>query len=532
MTQLQDSSPRARPGVGPLTLVVSLLVLAGLGFLLREPLGDAWPDGCGERLEKLGGECVGVTDGSHVFMDELAEVSARIKEENKRVEKKPHVTIALMIPMASDHADVRKMILHEVQGAYIAQYRANNDPEESGDPPAIRMVLAHPGKTREEWRPVTEELARMAKSPEDNLRVVFGFDLSVQSTKDAIDDLTNNKGIPVVGGALTGGIGNPDIDHIRYKGFARVVPDNAEQADALALYDKKRDSKRAILVEDRREKDDYVRSLREAFERRLRGSPRDPLSFVSPGPDDESGLSAEFRRMTTNICATTPPVDTVYFAGRPVHLRQFVNALAVHRPCGDRDFTVVSGSGASTLYADEKLDWEALRGDTSTGRRQVVVQYTSVAHPDSWVSKKAPATGGSAGPVQKLRRCLEGKPPCAEAVPMGPADISDSRTISAHDSAWTAIRGIRIHAEGTDGLPSLRDIRNDWDGLQGVDKVEGASGWICLDGAGNPYNKAVAVVRLNPFEKKPQFVDLAWPRGAPPVRDPRNTGACQIPRQR
>jgi hypothetical protein len=52
--------------------------------------------------------------------------------------------------------------------------------------------------------------------------------------------------------------------------------------------------------------------------------------------------------------------------------------------------------------------------------------------------------------------------------------------------------------------------------------VRGASGWICLDNHGNPYNKAVPVVELT--RDKPRFVQIAWPEGKPPA------GECMPPR--
>jgi ABC-type branched-subunit amino acid transport system substrate-binding protein len=350
----------------------------------------------------------------------------------------------------------------------------------------------------------------------------------VQPTKDAIEELTNGKGIPVVSGSLTGnGFANPDVDHKVFAGFARVVPDNDEQAAALSSFDKGLDLRRAVLVEDRRVNDDYISSLREAFESRMANSPNQPMPFVSRGPDAEGSLSSEFARMATNICASTPEIDTVYFAGRPTHLRQFVNALAARRPCVDRPFTVVSGSDASTLYSDDDLLWNELLPDPRTGRREVTVEYTSLSDPGAWTAGQT-SSGGSAQAFAKLRS-LVGQARTAPVGPVGQTDIGDSRTVTSYDSAWTAITGIRIHTEGS-RLPDLRDIGDDWDSLQGLDKVDGAGGWICLDAAGNPYNKAVAVVRLDPQRRSPHFVGLAWPEGAPPPKDPRGNGFCPIPK--
>ncbi|MDG9705425.1 hypothetical protein [Streptomyces sp. DH37] len=521
-----------RSGPGWVTVALAVLAAAALGTLLWVlAIAPNLPDPCGEELEEIGGECVGVTDGGTRRWAGLEQVMSRIEAENDRIAGEPHATVALMIAMTSDGREKRKEILHQVQGAYLAQYRANNDRAERDDTPKIRLVLAHPGKARDKWRPVADRLAEMAESGRDNLRVVFGFDVSVRQNKDAITYLTNRKGIPVVAGSLTGDdFANTGRDDKRYEGFARIAPSNTDQADALASFDRGLDLRHAVLVEDRREEDGYTRSLREAFQRKLAASPHSPYTYVSEGPDDEGTLWGEFRHMAVNICTLSPSVDTVYFAGRQIHLRQFVNAVALHRPCKDRRITVVSGSAASTLYSDEELDWEALRGDEKVGWEEVEVIYTSFSHPDAWTTGKAPETGGSAHAFELLRDYVE-RARYEPVGPVGRTDIADSRTASAYDSAWTAITGIRFHTE-KGAIPSLSTIGNDWDGLQGVNKVEGASGWICLDSSGNPYNKAVAVVRLDPATKSPRFLGLAWPEGAPPPKAPRGTGACQIPKDR
>jgi hypothetical protein len=502
-------------------------------YFLWERFGPENPDPCGPGLRTTNGECIGVSDGGgKPFMPELADVMKRIKEENDRIDGRPHVTIALMIPMTSDHREVRKQILHEVQGAYIAQYFANGatkaEKQDGGEHPKIRMVLANPGKNREHWRPVGDRLALLAKDKKHNLRTVFGFDLSVPETARAISYLTKEKKIPVVGGPITGN------EFTGYPLFARIAPTNSDQADALMHFDKTLDLEHAILVKDTRP-DPYNESLLQAYERKLQRSPHEPMPFHSEGTDMEGGLSGEFKRMATDICVLRPQVNTVYFAGRPIHLRQFLNELARHRPCKEESFTVVSGSGASTLYADDKLDWNALRGLRGDGGRwkgKVTVLYTSISHPDGWLSKRPgpPETGGSPAVVRELKQRLAAPPPVG---PIGPHDIYDSRTVSVHDSAKTAIAGIRLHAERKRGyIPTLREIGTDWDALRGVHKVDGASGWICIDNKGNAYNKAVAVVRLDPEarDERPTFVGLAWPKRVPPPKGQEGSGSCQIPR--
>lgn len=63
-----------------------------------------------------------------------------------------------------------------------------------------------------------------------------------------------------------------------------------------------------------------------------------------------------------------------------------------------------------------------------------------------------------------------------------------------------------------------------WPQVKGSLRVQGASGWICLDNYGNPYNKAVPIVELAQ-DGSQRFVQIAWPEGRPP------TTACLPPKR-
>ncbi|MGW2205009.1 hypothetical protein [Streptomyces sp. NPDC001774] len=97
------------PG-GPLTKAAALVVaLAVLGAAVWAGIVVLGPDpACGKGIEERGPEgsreCTGVTDGSYVFADNLREVSARIKTENERIKGEPHVSVAVMLPMAPTQA--------------------------------------------------------------------------------------------------------------------------------------------------------------------------------------------------------------------------------------------------------------------------------------------------------------------------------------------------------------------------------------------------------------------------------------------
>ncbi|MEK8143768.1 hypothetical protein NKH18_22470 [Streptomyces sp. M10(2022)] len=123
-----------------------------------------------------------------------------------------------------------------------------------------------------------------------------------------------------------------------------------------------------------------------------------------------------------------------------------------------------------------------------------------------------PKTGGSAEDYQRLVTLLDqaASKPASPIDRLGPKDLDDGQLIIAYDAMTMAVHGIRqATAEGRN-LPEPADVGGQWSLLKGSLKVSGASGWICLDNHGNPYNKAVPVVELTPTGEQ-RFVKTAWP---------------------
>lgn len=476
-------------------VVLVLACVAGLvtaGIAIRQAQQACAP---GVTEQAPSDECVGVTDGEYSFAPELDAVSARIKAENDRVANagSPSVTVAFVIPMRPTDKVEREQTLREVQGAYLAQYRANH--EANRQQPAIRLVLANPGRDSAHWRPVAEQIVAMAHDPDQRLRLVAGFNASVRNTADALRYLTG-EGIPVVAGPLTADdTGNSAQRPDAYPGLVKVVPGNRDQAAALAAYNRDIDPVRTLLVEDLRKGDNYVDSLREVFRDHTADARYASEHFTSPSVTEVGTTPNQFKQMVNTIC--TSQARWIYFAGRPVHLRVFVNALG-ERGCTNIAFTVLTGSGASTLANDSELNWDALNNG-------ITVQYTAIAHPNAWSSPDRPKTGGSQEDYQRLVDLA------AKAGQIGEVNFTDSRTITMYDAVWTGITGIRTAKTGE--VPSLQGIIDIWPRLHGPNRVNGASGWICLDNHGNAYNKAVAVVTLSPRSRNDiVFQGVAWPQ--------------------
>ncbi len=409
----------------PLRRYLALLLTAalvtggwfGVGALAKEDRS------CARGVEKPedSDECVGVSTTDYDFgRPRLRDVISAIDRENRSLKPGSYVTVALLEPFTASDPDNLGDVLHEVQGAYLAQYRANH--ESNGQSPAIRLVLANPGATGAHWKHTVDQLERMTKGP-DRLRAVTGVGLSTENNKRAVRELTR-RGIPVIGTSITADdLANGQHGKDPFPGLARVSPTNTDEARALASFAQVTAGK-ALLVYDK-PGDPYTRTLQESFAKLIEGSPYEPQPFTPPADRSQEGTTANtFRQITHLVCDTAPGTDTILFAGRHTQLRQFINALG-GRGCQDREFTLLTGDEGSYLTGDKDLDRTALT-------RKLSVRYTALAHPDAW-GKNPSQTGGSTLDAAALTELLS----FAARKPIGPigeVSLQDGQLIIAYDA--------------------------------------------------------------------------------------------------
>ncbi|MFB7502883.1 ABC transporter substrate-binding protein [Streptomyces broussonetiae] len=494
-----------------LALLLTAALVTGLVFAVRTLTHDNRSCAPGVSRPQGSAECVGVASGPGPYdfgQERLADAVQAIARENARLKPGSYVTVALMLPYTSTSETMLNDIQHQLQGAYLAQYQANHDA--NGQTPQIRLVLANPGATGTYWQQTVDQLDRMTTTA-DTLRAVAGIGQSTDANKAAVAALTRLH-IPVIGSSITAddlangqGGKNPDP----YPGLARVAPTNTDEARAITKFAQLKQG-RALLVYDK-PGDPYTLTLQQSFSALLKGSRYEPQPFTPPDDRSQEGTTPNtFRQITNLVCDTDPGTDTILFAGRHVQLRQFINALGA-RGCQDRKFTVLTGDEASYLTYEKDLNRDALRHNLS-------VLYTSLAHPDAWVRNNPPATGGSAADFATLQTLLT----TASRAPVGPIGsiaLDDGQLIIGYDALRLAVHGIREAVPPGRTIPALADVGLQWPQVKGKSlRVNGASGWICLDAHGNPYDKAVPIVELTP-QGGSRFVRIAWPEGKPPSQE-------------
>ncbi|MFI2436854.1 ABC transporter substrate-binding protein [Streptomyces sp. NPDC018693] len=489
---------------------VALLVVAGMitggYFGVRAVLEEDRSCAPGVVRPENSDECVGVASTVFDFgRPQLRDAVRAVVRENGRLEKGSYVTVALALPYTSTTASTLRDIQHELQGAYLAQWQANH--RANGQHPAIRLVLANPGATGDHWPDLIDDLEEMTKG-EDRLRAVVGIGMSTDPNKKAVTELTR-RGIPVIGSSITADdLANGQRGEDPFPGLARVAPTNTDEARALASFAKV-GADRALLVYDK-PGDPYTRTLQESFAALIKGSPYEPQPFTPPSDRSQEGTTANtFRQITHLVCDTAPGTDTILFAGRHTQLRQFINALG-GRGCQDRRFTVLTGDEGSYLDAEKDLNRGALT-------RNLSVRYTALAHPDAWTNAAPGTTGGSAADAAVLMELLALAERDKQVGPIGKVTLEDGQAIIGFDAMQLAVKGIREAVGEGATIPRLDDVGLQWPQVKGSLRVNGASGWICLDVHGNPYNKAVPIVELTP-EGGSRFVRIAWPEGKPPEK--------------
>lgn len=449
---------------------------------------------CAPGVERVGpaNECVGVTDGAYTFTTNLRDVEARIHEENAAIARLQHVSIAYLIPMTvtSTEPTTPDVVRHQVEGAYIAQVRANGT-RAQGDYPLVRLLLANTGSQGQQWKPVVEDLVRRVGT-DDHLVAVAGLGLSLDTTRQVVAFLHLHQ-IPMVGAVFTADNLGSLPDGTRMNELVRVAPTNSDEARAAIAYARGTSVRTALLVRDDNASDLYANNLAEAFQG-LAG--RDGPPLVGRGVErfraDLQGVGTTFYQMRPAICAARPQM--IYFAGRALDLQTFTETMA-DRECPDLPINIFSGDTANNLaqtLSRSSPAQERLRAALGKG---IEITYTGLAHPHEWDG----ATGDAKVDAQNFD---------AFRVRFQSAfrdDTLDWEAMMGHDAVLTAVTAIRKIAPAyggpADAAVTTQEMVQEWNRLDTV-IVQGAAGRVSFDennptNKGNPISRPIPILRLN-----------------------------------
>ncbi|MCX4775947.1 ABC transporter substrate-binding protein [Streptomyces sp. NBC_01264] len=475
---------------------VALAAAAAVTLVAALWLGVGWiqerQSRCADGVVERGpaDECVGVSDGSYVFAPHLDAVSAKIEEENRRVlanaDKEPYVSVAYFTSFTTSTSDSNSAegVRHELQGAYLAQYRHNQG--DLASTPKIRLLIANPGSKSAQWKHTVDELIARKDSP-DRLVAVAGLGPSTKENLEAIKRFSDN-GIAMVGATMTGSA----IQDI--KGFVRIAPTNEDEAYAGAAYLKRRGVTTAVVVQDVAEGDLYSSTLGTAFTKAFQDKTHQLVAeHMTYDSSVSSAWQNELHFMPGQLCQQRPQL--IYFAGRGLHLTRFLDALA-NSSCTGQKFTVFTGDDTTNLSPEQ------LARAAETG---IEVLYTGLAHPDMY-SKAPQAVSGPSAKNFQPGGVLE------QWFPHDPR--GDGGALMGHDAVLAAAHGIQMaaHWQGQVTGDAVGRMFHQMDGAQ---QVAGASGFISFQNNGNPRNKAVPVLQLD-ARGQVVFVEVSAAEGKPP----------------
>lgn len=473
--------------------VIGLASLIAL-FLVTNVSSDESCRGVGVMRSGQFNECVGVTDGAATFAPELRlqTVLGRIKQENDTVVRSgaPFVSIGYVVPLPRDDTSGWLTSLrHELQGAYLAQWRANHR-DGLGDIPLIRLLVVNVGEQARQQGAVIPGLLQRVADPAERLVAVAGLSESLEATKQAIQSLSN-AGIPMIASRLTADDlsttpGRP------VRGLFQVAPTTSAQTAVAARTLK---PVATLLVQDINQGDVYTNALAEQFRTAFTSSPTGRL--LEPERYDSAlpGVDNAFVQMMSNICIKQP--TAIYYAGRGASLPGFLAALA-GRPCQQLKIDLFTASNAVNLTTTLRQQLAAGNQDgiAANLRANITFQYTGLAHPEMWSDEQRFLAASTRIFQQDCATCFTRVFPQQQ--------LDDGSAIISYDALLVATRAIRSgisqqsNALFDSTALSPGAVLQQMFRINQAAPVHGASGPTAFDEQGKPIDKPIPILQLHP----------------------------------
>jgi hypothetical protein len=454
-----------------------------------------------------------VTDGSEIFADYLDHIERLILAENRSVDGsgQPFVSIAYMMPIRREQNDPLSdaAVLHQLQGAYLAQYWSNHPddrPAFASNWPLIKLLLADSGPLGMAWNDTISQLSDRVNT--QHLVAVTGLGLSLTATQEAIKKLDGD-GIAMVASVITS-------SGITADNLWRVAPTNSDEAAVSVKYIETTPEWKsttpakpytAYPVQDRAARENYSTDLGQAYRQLFRADGTHRLlsvqgEFDSSKPGAGNALDAQ----VSMICSIKP--QAVLFAGRSHELELLIRALAGRWCAGDTPVAIFAGDDATQLNAPLAPSHNPLWQDQGN----IQVFYSTFATPQTWERNPDAVSKSISEKFGNCPRCFKG---------LFDDQLEDGHAIMSYDAVVTAVKAARgVASQDNNFIPSIDALPNGFYKINSANPVSGASGVICYQGEENaaghvPFNKVVPIMQLKPNGQR-VLVALSSRLGAPP----------------
>lgn len=430
-----------------------------------------WPHlVCGEGLQRVEGECVGVNDGSHSFDPGLDWISGRIHRMNTEVEglaaSRDDVRAFRIVLMSSfslsGETDLgEEQILRAVEGTYAALMRQNGFAESGSGVEVVaeesrlfQLYLANEGSVQQGVDAVVGDLESMVDD-DIPLSVVIGQSSTTTATEAVAVELSERR-IPMVASSST----STTINDVNSPGLIRSAPNNEDFAAALRDHlDRRaasdREPVRGVLLADENEGDTFSLDLADQFRRYL-----DPYfvqnSLTFRGSAGSGNSTVYFDHIADEVC-TSPETNAVFFAGRHSDLETFLRTLEL------RGCTAASG-GPISVYAVELGLLPEMTGSysgtaCSPGDDAASAHYRLVqasAFDPSWLDENAWSPAGFHDYATAMTETVRGE----TAGTSDPEDFYNGYSLVYYDAATIAARATLLGFEASDESTLAASVRN------------------------------------------------------------------------
>lgn len=466
-------------------VVVPVSVIGLLGYGIGWFYPDSRCDGPFDDLTYLDGECVGVSDGGHEFDPAFARIEKLIKEENDWVAKqhqeagKPAFKVAMLTTLTtSDDTPLnRNQVRNALEGAYVAQHRANHTRDVGDLNRLVQLILVNEGGAQAGSEYAVDQIIELAEDSESDipLSIVMGQAIGTAQTTAAAKRLSEHD-IPMVSATVTAN----DFDFAGIDGLLRTAPSNDDFALAFEKYlDGQDELKTAVLTYDSTKSDTFASTLAASFRDRLGEKYIKYSDQPFPGASVEAGGGEVFYPITQNICSVDP--DMVVFAGRRLDLDAFLDSLGA-RICRDEPLTVLHTDVGlhDSAQGAQKLEQALERANIT------LLQATS--YDPAWVGDPETAPKGFAPFLEQFR----------ELISTDTGSLDNGYGVNNHDAMLAAVMATRIANLGQAKPPPPASIRDHLLLLNGVNAIPGATGTLSFNSNrnGNPGDKFVPVIPI------------------------------------
>ncbi|MFC4117432.1 hypothetical protein [Nonomuraea zeae] len=417
-----------------------------------------------------------LTDSADAFDESLSDIMGRIRAENEAVVTRhpdEYKTVLVLLPMSGDASTTGMgldTVRHALQGSYLAQVWRNKEDSAS---PYIRLLVGDisPGA----WEETVEDVLSQVES--ERLVAAVGLGASIDATKQVIERLSTDK-FAMVAAVLT----SDELQ--KHDALVRVAPLNSDQAEASVRFAVKAiPALKPVIVMDTNPGDSYSRTLSASFDRTLAGvvdarRRAQPLTFDS----SVKASGTVIGNIAESVCNSES--NTVFYAGRALHLPALLRGLSLSRRCAERGINVIAGDDTSeNSHPVANPIW-----NDSSGK--IRLYYTALAH-------SANISDGSSAVLAAIKSRF-GNGDDRGYVRLFPEEtLDDGQAIMHHDALYVAIKAIDRYAK--ERLESLGPPEVAAMLRSGTISVQGASGDISIDRDGNPSRQSIPVLELTPY---------------------------------